>query len=113
MTNKHTPGPWEQTQNADGDWAIFQRRRNGKSICLLLDPDGECVGSQANGTLSVIEPSHPMRQAHRIVVEQARRADEYAAQHPYVETSVEEDSFRYPSERNIDTRNVHRLRQRT
>jgi hypothetical protein len=57
--------------------------------------------------------SASLRAAHRRVIEQTRRADEYAAQHPYVEALVEEDSFNYPPERNIDTRSIHRLRAGT
>lgn len=77
---------------------------------------GIIVGTSTGAALPV-NRSQPARRtqlhdAHRRVVEQARRADEYAAHHPYAEEAVEEDSFRYPAERNLDTRSIHRLRKR-
>jgi len=88
---------------------------------VLVAYDASNIVSITYATTSTVSVSatkpQPVRglrsgEAHRRVVEQTRRADEYAAQNTYRDESVDEDHFRYPQDRNIDTRGIHRLRRR-
>lgn len=54
-----------------------------------------------------------MARAVKGVLEQARRADEYAAQTAFVEEPVEEEDLYYPLDKLVDTHKIHKLRKRT